>query len=168
MKKRNIIISVFLVAMMLVTMLVPAFAAFGDDCSCGKTPVIQVRGIGETLYVNGEEVFSAENIANGILPVVPQLAQFLGDTTNVDLFVDAVEQAVTTIFEPVMYNSNGERTNEVTVNCSSDPIEDYMELGFNPSSEETLAYMLYQELGEALYCWFAAIIENEAKKIAFI
>lgn len=27
---------------------------------------------------------------------------------------------------------------------------------------------VYQELGEALYCWFASIIENEAKKIEFI
>ena len=27
---------------------------------------------------------------------------------------------------------------------------------------------VYQELGEALYCWFASIIEGEAKKIAFI
>ena len=67
MKKRNIIISVFLVTMMLVTMLVPAFAALGDDCQCGKTPVIQVRGIGETLYVDGEEVFSTGNIISGIL-----------------------------------------------------------------------------------------------------
>ncbi len=27
---------------------------------------------------------------------------------------------------------------------------------------------VYQELGEALYCWFASIVENEAKKINFI
>lgn len=27
---------------------------------------------------------------------------------------------------------------------------------------------VYQELGEALYCWFAAIVEDEAKKIAFL
>ena len=148
MKKRNIIISVFLVTMMLVTMLVPAFAAFGDDCQCGKTPVIQVRGIGETLYVDGEEVFSTGNIISGILPVVPQLATFLTDTTQVDLFVDAAKQAVTTIFAPVMYNNNGERTNVVTVERSSDPVEDYMDYGFNPGSEQTLAYMLYQELGE--------------------
>ena len=148
MKKRNIIISVFLIAIMLVTMLVPAFAAFGDDCDCGKTPVIQVRGIGETLYVDGEEVFSSGNIVAGILPVVPQLATFLGDTTQVDLFVDAVKQAVTTIFEPVMYNNNGERTNTVTVECSSDPVEDYMDFRFTTGSEATLAYMLYQELGE--------------------
>lgn len=27
---------------------------------------------------------------------------------------------------------------------------------------------VYQELGEALYCWFASIVEDEAKKIAFV
>ena len=97
MKKRNIIISVCLVAVMLVTMIVPAFAAWGvgeDDCQCGKAPVIQVRGIGETLYVNGEEVFSTDKIVEGILPVLPQLATFLTDTSNVDLFIDAAKQAV--------------------------------------------------------------------------
>ena len=151
MKKRNIIISICLVAVMLTTMLVPAFAAWGfgqDDCQCGKAPVIQVRGIGETLYVNGEEVFSTENIISGILPVLPKLAQFLADTNNIDLFVDAAKEAVTTIFKPVMYDNDGNRTNEVTVECSSDPVEDYMDFGYNPTSEQTLAYMLSQELGE--------------------
>lgn len=149
MKKRNIIISVCLVAVMLVTMLVPAFAAWGqDDCQCGKAPVIQVRGIGETLYVNGEEVFSAKNIIAGILPVLPQLAQYLADTNNIDLFINAAQQAVTTIFAPVMYDNDGNRENVVTVADCSAPINSDTDLGLNPTSEQTLAYMLNQELGD--------------------
>ena len=153
MKKRNIIISVCLVAVMLVTMIVPAFAAWGvgeDDCQCGKAPVIQVRGIGETLYVNGEEVFSTDKIIEGILPVLPQLATFLTDTSNVDLFIDAAKQAVETIFAPVMYDNNGNRTNEVTVNCSSEPIKAEGFIGFDPSSEQTLAYMISAALDAEL------------------
>ena len=38
MKKRNIIISVCLVAVMLATMLVPAFAALGDARADSKVP----------------------------------------------------------------------------------------------------------------------------------
>ena len=49
-------------AILIFTVLVPSFAAT-KKCDCGNVPVVQVRGIGETLYDGeGNEVFSAENI----------------------------------------------------------------------------------------------------------
>lgn len=173
MKKRNIIISVCLVAVMLTTMLVPAFAALGDAKSDSKVPVIQVRGIGETLYVDGEEVFSAGNIVSGILPVLPQLATYLTDTNNIDVLIDALKQAVTTIFAPVMYDNNGNRTNVVTVADSTAPINTDTDLGFTPSSEQTLAYMLAEKLGDDqsyifTYDWTADPFEVAEQLDAYI
>ena len=64
-------------AILIFTVLVPSF-------------VVQVRGIGETLYDGeGNPVFSAENIISGILPVLPQLGQFLM-TMDTDVLVDAL------------------------------------------------------------------------------
>ncbi|MBR5191443.1 MAG: hypothetical protein IKW34_05400, partial [Clostridia bacterium] len=77
MKKIKIALSLILAIALTSIMVLPAFAA-GTTCNCGHAPVIQVRGIGETLYVGevaeGNEVFSTENIVNGILPVMPDLA----------------------------------------------------------------------------------------------
>lgn len=139
------LLSLTLSLAMIFAALMPAFAA--DGCDCGNTPVVQVRGIGETLYdENGNEIFSTDNIINGILPEIPKLAEFLL-TQNVDAFVTAVSNAVTTIFGPVMYNNDGTRDKTVTVECSSDPVEAYMDFE-NMASEETLAYMLHEELGD--------------------
>ena len=45
-------------AILIFTVLVPSFAA-EKKCNCGDVPVIQVRGIGETLYDGeGNEIFS--------------------------------------------------------------------------------------------------------------
>ncbi len=137
--------SVILSLSLVFTMLVPALAA--DSCNCGNTPVIQVRGIGEALYdENGNEIFSTDNIINGILPEIPKLADFLL-TQNIDAFVAAVSNAVNSIFGPVMYNGDGTRDNAVNVECSSDPVEDYMDFE-DMGSEETLAFMLHEELGD--------------------
>jgi len=130
---------------LVLTMLVPAFA--GDTCDCGGVAVVQVRGIGETLYDgNGNEIFSSENIVNGILPEIPKLADFLL-TQNIDAFVTAVSNAVNSIFGPVAYDNNMNRAQIVTVDNSSDPVEDYKDFK-DMGSEETLSYMLYEELGE--------------------
>ena len=85
MKKLKIALSLILAIALTSIMVLPAFAAGSQSCSCGHAPVIQVRGIGETIYdAEGNEIFSTENIINGILPVIPQLGQFLLDTTQVD------------------------------------------------------------------------------------
>jgi hypothetical protein len=92
-------------AILIFTVLVPSFAA-EKKRNCGDVPVIQVRGIGETLYDGeGNEIFSAENIVGGILPVLPQLAQFLL-TMDTDVLVDALATAVKSIFGPVSYDNN--------------------------------------------------------------
>lgn len=147
MKKIKIALSLILAIALTSIMVLPAFAVCNEDCK--KTPVIQVRGIGETLYdENGNEIFSTDNIVNGILPVMPQLADFLL-TQNTASFVDAAEVAVKTIFGPVMYDKNGVREGEVTVNCTSDPVEKYMDFTANDlSEEEKLAKALYEELGD--------------------
>lgn len=139
------LLSVILSLSLVFAMLVPALAVEG--CDCGEAPVVQVRGIGETLYdENGNEIFSTDNIINGILPVIPQLAEFLV-TQDTDTFVDAAATAVNTIFGPVMYDNDMNRDKTVTVDNSSAPVEDYMDFE-DMGSEETLAYMLYEELGE--------------------
>lgn len=158
MKKIKVALSLILAIVLTSIMVLPAFAAGGTSCDCGHAPVIQVRGIGETLYdADGNEIFSTENIMNAITPVIPQLAQFVLDTSKTELFLGAVKTALFDIFKPVMYDSNGVRkekdTNanpvEITVNCSSAPVEDYMNLeGDNLSEEEKLAKALYDELGE--------------------
>ncbi len=141
------VISIMLAFTLLCAMLVPALADDGA-CDCGKSPIIQVRGVGEALYdENGEEIFSAENIVAGILPVMPQLADYL-ITQNNDSLVSAVKTALDTIFGPVQFNNNGERTSVVSVNCSSAPVETYMDFDSELSDEQTLAKMSYQELGE--------------------
>lgn len=139
------LLSVILSLSLVFAMLVPALAV--DGCDCGDAPVVQVRGIGSTLYdENGNEIFSTDNIINGILPVIPQLAEFLV-TQDTDTFVDAAATAVNTIFGPVMYDNDMNRDKTVAVNNSSAPVEDYMDFE-DMGSEETLAYMLYEELGE--------------------
>ncbi len=157
MKKLKIALSLILAIALTSIMVLPAFAAGSQSCSCGHAPVIQVRGIGETIYdAEGNEIFSTENIINGILPVIPQLGQFLLDTTQVDLFVSAAETAVKTIFGPVMYDNNGARLvkdaegNEtvISVKCDSRPVEDYMNFDSNLTEEGKLSKALYEELGD--------------------
>ncbi len=147
MKKRFLktLFSITLSLALVLTMLVPAFAV--DGCNCGETPVVQVRGIGETLYDgNGNEIFSAENIVSGILPEIPKLADFLL-TQNIDAFVTAVSNAVGKIFGPVAYDNNLNRSSVVTIKHSNEPVETYMNFE-NGGSENVLAGMLYEELGE--------------------
>lgn len=139
------LLSVSLSVALVFAMIVPALAA--EDCDCGNAPVVQVRGIGGTLYdENGNEIFSTDNIINGILPVIPQLAEFLV-TQDIDTFVNAAATAVNTIFGPVMYDNDLNRPQTVTADCTSAPVETYMDFE-DMGSEETLAYMLYEELGE--------------------
>ena len=139
------LLSFTLALTIVLTMLVPAFAA--DTCNCGQTPVVQVRGIGETLYdANGDEIFSGENIARGIAPVIPQLTDFLVNQ-NIDSFVDAVSTAVNSIFGPVAYDNDLYRDSIVTIKHSNEPVETYMNFE-NGGSENVLAGMLYEELGE--------------------
>ena len=157
MKKLKIALSLILAIALTSIMVLPAFAAGSQSCNCGHAPVIQVRGIGETIYdAEGNEIFSTENIINGILPVIPQLGQFLLDTTQVDLFVSAAETAVKTIFGPVMYDNNGARLVKdaegndtvISVSCDSRPVEDYMNFDENLSEEGKLSKALYEELGD--------------------
>ena len=128
MKKTKAILSVILSVTMLFTLLMPGLAA-ENGCNCGNVPVVQVRGIGETLYDGeGNEIFSAENIVNGILPVIPELTEFL-ITWNTDVLVDGLSKAVKSIFGPVSYDNNLKRDSVVTVNnYTSDPIETYKDL----------------------------------------
>lgn len=161
MKKARILISLVMAAVMLVTAMLPVFAST-TKCDCGTAPVIQVRGIGETLYDGeGNEIFSAENIVNGILPAVPKLAEFLV-TMNVDTLVEALDSAVTAIFAPVSYDNNLNRDSVVTVDgYTSDPVETYKDMNDDDvSSESALAQAVYNELGEKhsylfIYDWTA-------------
>ena len=140
------LLSVILSLSLAFAMLVPALAV--DGCNCDNTPVVQVRGIGETLYdENGNEIFSTDNIVNAILPEIPKLADFLL-TQNIDAFVAAVSNAVNTIFGPVAYDNDMNRDSIVTVDSSNEPIEAYMNIENPEGSEKTLAVMLYEELGE--------------------
>ena len=67
MKKAKKILSVVMSFVMIFTIVIPAFATEKKKCDCGTAPVVQVRGIGETLYDGeGNEIFSADNIVNGI------------------------------------------------------------------------------------------------------
>lgn len=154
MKKTKAFISLFLSLVMVLSLAVPTFAAGlfgGDDCDCGHAPIIQVRGIGETLYDgDGNEIFSTENIINGILPVIPDLASYL-ITQDINTFVNAAATAVTAIFKPVMYDTNAGRTTTVTVKKPSQatPYEALTEETTNISgSEKVLAEMAYEELGD--------------------
>ena len=55
MKKIKVALSLILAIVLTSIMVLPAFAASG--CTCGHAPVIQVRGIGETLYdAEGNEI----------------------------------------------------------------------------------------------------------------
>ncbi len=149
MKKTRMFLSVLMSLVMMFATLIPAFAA-GQKCNCGTAPVVQVRGIGATLYYGDDvEVFSTDNIVNGILPVVPQLLEFLA-TGNTDLFVDAVSQALGDIFGPVMYDNNLNRENVITpADFTSDPAETYVDFtDDDTSSENALSKAVYNELGE--------------------
>lgn len=152
------LLSVILSLSLVFAMLVPTLAA--DGCDCGETPVVQVRGIGETLYdENGNEIFSTENIVAGILPQIPKLIDFLA-TNNIDSFVSAVSNAVNDIFGPVLYDNNMNRDSVVTVDSSDAPVETYMDVTSDGGSEHNLAVMLYEELGEKhsylfVYDWTA-------------
>ncbi|MBR5321818.1 MAG: alpha/beta hydrolase [Clostridia bacterium] len=157
MKKIKIALSLILAIALTSIMVLPAFAAGTQGCNCGHAPVIQVRGIGETLYdADDNEIFSTSNIVSGILPIIPQLGEFLLDTTNVELFVGAAESAVKTIFGPVMYDRNAARLakdadgNEavISVKCDNRPVEDYMNFDSNLTEEGKLSKALYDELGD--------------------
>ncbi len=163
--------SVILSLSLVFSMLVPALAV--DECNCGNVPVVQVRGIGETLYdENGNEIFSTDNIVNGILPEIPKLADFLL-TQNIDAFVSAVSNAVSAIFGPAIYDNDMNRDSVVTVDGSNEPIEAYMDTENPEGSENTLAVMLYEELGENhsylfVYDWTGNPFEIAADLNAFI
>ena len=165
MKKIKVALSLILAIALTSIMVLPAFAAGNETCNCGHAPVIQVRGIGEKIYVgevaDENEVFSTSNIINGILPVIPQLSQFLLDTTQTDLFISAAETAVKTIFGPVMYDKNLNRVMnigadgkvvenpvEIVTSCDSRPVEDYMNFDENLTEEGKLSKALYEELGD--------------------
>ena len=148
-------------AILIFTVLVPSFAAT-KKCDCGNAPVVQVRGIGETLYDGeGNPVFSAENIISGILPVLPQLGQFLM-TMDTDVLVDALGTAVKAIFGPVSYDNNLNRDSVVTVkNYTSDPVETYVDFTKEDvGSEYILGQAVHKELGDKhsylfIYDWTA-------------
>ncbi len=161
MKKTKAILSVVMSAVLLFTLFVPVFAA-EKKCDCTIAPIVQVRGIGETLYDGeGNEVFSAENIINGILPAIPQLTEFL-ITWDTDTLVDALSKAVKSIFDPVSYDNNLNRDSVVTVkNYTSDPVETYVDFtSENVGSEYILGQAIYNELGDNhsylfIYDWTA-------------
>ncbi|MBR5245944.1 MAG: alpha/beta hydrolase [Clostridia bacterium] len=161
MKKVKVVLSVVLSVLLVVLTVSPAFAT-DEKCDCGTAPIVQVRGIGETLYDGeGNEVFSAENIIKGILPAIPNLTYYLA-TGDVDVLVDGVKQAVMDIFAPVSYDNNLNRDTVVTVEgYTSDPVETYVDLNEDyPSSEYTLSQAVYNELGEGhsylfIYDWTA-------------
>ena len=161
MRNRKIILSAFMALVLMFSSLVPVFAA-GKKCNCGTAPVVQVRGIGETLYDGeGNEIFSAKNIVAGILPVIPQLTEFLA-TKDTDTLVDALSKAVKDIFGPVSYDNNLNRDSVVTVkNYTSDPCETYVDLeAENIGSEYILGQAVYNELGKNhsylfIYDWTA-------------
>ena len=147
MKKTKVILSILMASVMLFTLFVPSLAS-ANKCNCGNAPIVQVRGIGETLYDGeGNPVFSAENIVGGIVPVIPQLTEFLL-TQNTDVLVDGLSQAVKSIFGPVSYDNNLNRDSVVTVkNYTSDPIETYVDFSDEEvGSEYTLAKAIHEEL----------------------
>ncbi len=154
MKKIKATLSVFISLFLIFTMVMPAFAA-SSTCDCGGAPVIQVRGVGSTLYCNGEEVFSTENIITPILTNMPGILQALTDQNTAD-FVTAAEKIVKEIFAPVMYTSNGVRSNTITTYVDDadkaekmNSVEKYVDFtSGNLSNEEILAYAAYEELGE--------------------
>ena len=174
MKKTKVILSVVLAMVLVVLTMAPAFAG-EKKCDCGTAPIVQVRGIGETLYDGeGNPVFSAENIIKGILPVIPNLTQYLA-TGDTDALVDGVKKAVTSIFAPVAYDNNLNRDTVVTVeNYTSDPVETYVDLTEDyPSSEYTLAQAVYSQLGEGhsylfIYDWTANPFDIAADLNQFI
>ncbi len=161
MKKTKVVLSVVL-ALVLVALTVSPALASDKKCDCGFAPIVQVRGIGETLYDGeGNEVFSAGNIVKGILPVIPQLTYYLA-TGDTDVLVDGLSKAVASIFEPVAYDNNLNRDSVVTVkNYTSDPIETYIDLNADDvGSEYTLAQAAHKELGDKhsylfIYDWTA-------------
>ena len=174
MKKMKAVLSIIMSVVLLMTTVPFAFAATGK-CDCGTAPIVQVRGIGETLYDGeGNEVFSTDNIVNGILPAVPKLVEFLV-TLDIDTLVEALDSAVTAIFAPVAYDNNLNRDSVVTVdNPTSDPVETYVDLTADDvSSESTLAQAAYRKLGEKhsylfIYDWTGNPFEIAADLNQFI
>ncbi len=166
MKKIKVALSLILAIALTSIMVLPAFAgAASDTCDCGHAPVIQVRGIGEKLYLNEvadeNEIFSTDRIVDNILPVIPQLTEFLADTSRVDLLLGAAKTAVFDIFGPVMYNKNLQRLinldgdgneienpNSIVVDNHTEPVEDYMNFNGSLTEEEKLAKALWEELGD--------------------
>ena len=161
MKKTKVVLSIVLAMILVATTLAPAFAT-SKKCDCGTAPIVQVRGIGETLYDGeGNEVFSTENIVNGILPAIPGLTYYLA-TGDTDVLVDALKVAVKDIFAPVSYDNNLNRDSVVAVKgYTSDSVESYVDMSEEHSgSEYTLAQAVYNELGEGhsylfIYDWTA-------------
>ena len=174
MKKTKAVLSIVLSVLLVALTVSPAFAA-EKKCDCGTAPIVQVRGIGETLYDGeGNEVFSAENIIKGILPALPGLTYYLA-TGDTDVLVDALKGAVVDIFAPVSYDNNLNRDSVVTVkNYTSDPIETYVDLTEDyASSEYTLSQAVYNELGEGhsylfIYDWTANPFDIAADLNQFI
>ena len=160
MKKAKVVLSVVLALILVALTVSPVFAT--NKCDCGTAPIVQVRGIGETLYDGeGNEVFSTENIVNGILPAIPELTYYLA-TGNTDVLVEGLKKAVLDIFKPVSYDNNLNRDSVVTVKgYTSDPVETYVDMSEEHSgSEYTLAQAVYNELGEGhsylfIYDWTA-------------
>ncbi len=173
MKKAKVFVGILISLSLVLCTLMPAFAESGS-CDCGTAPVIQVRGVGTTLYdEGGNEIFSAENIIAGILPIIPDLASYLV-TQDTDTFVSAVDYAVKTIFGPVMYDNDGNRTTTVVVNNSSAPVETYIDFTKEDmGNEEKMAEILYEGIGEEhsylfVYDWTGDPFEIASELNAYI
>ncbi len=174
MKKAKVVLSVVLAMILVAMTMAPAFAS-GKKCDCGTAPIVQVRGIGETLYDGeGNPVFSAENIIKGILPAIPSLTYYLA-TGDTDVLVDGLKQAVKDIFAPVSYDNNLNRDTVVQVeNYTSDPIESYVDFTAEEvGSEYILGQAIYNELGEGhsylfIYDWTANPFDIAADLNEFI
>ena len=119
------LLSILLTAVMLLTLLVPAFAA--ESCDCDQTPVISVRGFGSELYAvdaNGNEknafAFSANEIAgmaNGLLNALTALAV----KRDYDGFVAGLKNAVSVLAANLLCDENGDSVN--TVVTHSEPTD---------------------------------------------
>ncbi len=174
MKKMKAVLGIILSVILVVLTVSPALAA-DKKCDCGFAPVVQVRGIGETLYDGeGNEVFSAGNIVKGILPAIPQITYYLA-TGDTDVLVDGLKKAVTSIFAPVSYDNNLNRDSVVTVkNYTSDPVETYIDFTKEDvGSEYTLGKAIHQELGDKhsylfIYDWTANPFDIAADLNQFI
>lgn len=130
---------------------------------------IYVEAVNSALFEDDEAAFDPQMLINRQI--------LLGFTVSVSLDEFCVNDTVSGIAEKSFLDEVKKISDEIYENCSDTGSFSFYYLAYRRKTEvdrrigQTFAMLcshdgdsIYQELGEALYCWFISVVKKEIKK----